>query len=164
VTLNSNTAVDAVIDRLVVLEPLSLAQAYSGTVGAYKQWLYNSPSFPYWTNRVRSVREESAQHQTQLNALARLNLAHTAGANRIMDGTEDVQELAWQFVPEVIAYFAAIRTTLAPAGYAAIANIGRPHGVGVTCPAGLDYALNPYTGAEALYIDFEITVPISIQL
>jgi len=153
------TAVDALATRIVALEPLSIAEITSD-VTAYNQWNYRAQKYPHWTNRPTSLTElERSTQKWQLGMTARLNLAVIeAGAV----GTVTPQQQAWKYIPEVLMYFEAIQTTLAVGAYTEISYLA-PEGITITCPAGMDYVFNPYTGLEALYIDFQISAPFSLM-
>lgn len=153
------TAVNTMIDRVVVLEPLSIAQVTAGTF-ATKEYIFLSQTFPYWTNRPIRLLHAQRRDQYTLGLNMRLNLSHISSATV---GTNTPQELAWQYIPEVLTYFEAVRTSLAPSGYAEINYIDSA-GLTITCPRGLDYFNNPYVGKmEALYIEFEMTIPFSLM-
>ena len=155
------TAVTALIDRVVILEPLSIAEITAGTQ-ASKQWALNSQTYPYWTNRCSRLQElDKARRAWEMGINARLTLAHIAAGQVNVSGTNTPQELAWQYVPEVLAYFDAIKTTLAVGAYAELSYLA-PEGISIACQNGMDHAFNPYTGMEAFYIDFQISAPFML--
>lgn len=152
------TAVKTLGERIVALEPLSIAEITAGTP-AEMMWNWRSQTYPYWSNRIAALTEiDRGQKKWQVTHIARLNLAHIAASTV---GSTTPQELAWQYVPEVLMYFRAVRLTLAPTGYTEIIYLAA-EGITITCPGGMDYAFNPYTGTEALYIDFQIVAPFQL--
>ena len=153
------TQVSALIDRLVILEPLSIAAITANTY-ATPNWIATSQTWPYWTNRPSRLIRRQRRDQYELGVIMRLNLSHISSATV---GTDTVQDKAFQYIPETLAYFEAIRTTLAVGAYAEIAYLDSA-GITISCPRGLDYFTNPYLGKmEALYIDFEMSVPFSLM-
>jgi hypothetical protein len=148
------TAVDALIDRVVTLQPLAIAQVTANTV-ADKMWFWNSPSAPFWGNRPGGLREIRRGERWELTIISRLWLAHMASSTV---GTTTPQDLAWQYIPETLTYFDAVKTTLAPSGYAEL-NYLAPEGLTITCPRGMDYMDYMGTSYEAIYIEFVLVMP-----
>ena len=154
-------AVTALIDRIVVLEPLSIAEVTSGTA-ATKQYLYKSQTYPYWSNRITRLSEtDRGARKWELGISAYLHIAHIDARTVDISGTNTPQELAWLYIPEVLTYFDAIKTTLAVGAYAGLSYLA-PEGITVTCQNGMDHAFNQYTGIEALYIEFQISAPFML--
>lgn len=151
------TAINAMIDRIVTLEPLSIAEVTAGTF-ATKQWRYINAELPYWVNRPGALALTKRRDIWTQNLTSSLIIAHIAVGTV---GTNTPQELAWQYIPEVLRYFTAIRTTLAPSGFVELDYIA-PEGLIITCPRGLDSLFLPQTRFETLYIDFEFIVPFML--
>lgn len=153
--------VDNVIDRIVALQPLAIAEVTANT-DATKQWDYRNDSVPFWVNRPGTlVRRVKGDIWIQ-NITSRLYIAHI-GVRTVVDSVngQTPQDNAWLYIPETLQYFTAIRTSLAPSGFAEVENIA-PEGLTIACPRGLDTAFIPQVNFEALYIDFEFIVPFML--
>jgi hypothetical protein len=149
------TAVDNLIDRIVTLQPLSIAEITPSTPSS-KQWVFRHASAPAWNNRPSGLANIDRRDRWQLSIVSRLTLTHIAGATV---GADTPQELMWQYLPETLVYFDAIRLTLAPAGYAEIDYIDVP-GLTIASPRGVELQVTP--AYEALFIEFNIVVPFSL--
>ncbi len=151
------TAVDNLITRVVALQPLSIAQVTAGTVSD-KMWYWNSPSAPFWGNRSGGLRHINRGDEWELTIVSRLWLA-TFAASQV--GSPSPQELSWQYIPETLTYFQAIRTSLAPTGFAEIDYIGR-QGITITCQRGEDFGINPGANRDDVFIEFIMIVPFML--
>lgn len=151
------TAVNNLITRVVALQPLSIAEITSGTFSS-KMWYWNSPSAPFWGNRPGGVRHLTRGDEWELTIVSRLWLATMDGSTV---GTTPPQELAWQYISETLTYFEAIRTSLAPSGYAEIDYIAR-QGLTITCQRGEDFGVNPGANRDDVFIEFIMIVPFKL--
>lgn len=147
------TAVSNVVTRVVTLEPLAIAQVTSGTV-AKAMWYWNSQTFPFWGNRPRQLRRlRPGGDDWELTIEMRLWVA-TMEASAA--GSTTAQDVSWSYVAETLSYFEAIRTSLAPEGYAEIDYLGR-EGLTITCRNGEDFG--QILGTDMVYITFQLIVP-----
>lgn len=153
------TAVEGVIDRIVALEPLAIAEVKAGTF-ATKEWGFRNAEFPYWANRISSLVETPRRDKYTMGIEAKLIVAHVA-AGTVDDGTGTPLDLAWQYVPEMMNYFTEIRTTLAPSGFAEVDYLA-PEGLTITSLRGLDSLFVPQANFQAYYIDFQFIVPFKL--
>jgi hypothetical protein len=153
--------VDDVIDRIVELQPLAIAEVTPNT-DATKQWHYRNDSLPYWSNRPGPLVLRQKGKIWLQNIVSWLYVAHVDVRNvRDSVNSQTPQDNAWLYQAETLQYFTNIRTTLAPDGYAEVANLA-PEGLTITTPRGLDFAYNPQVNFEALYIEFQFIVPICL--
>lgn len=151
------TTVEAVIARVLLLEPAALAGQTPPVQGATKHWYYLPQVFPYWTNRPVSLRETEPQNHWSLTIQARLWLAHISQVNT----GAPVQTGVWSFIPAVLAYFRTHRQL----DYTAVADIANlaPPGSTIENLNGLEVGVLPLAAGEFLYTDFTIQVPLLIS-
>jgi hypothetical protein len=152
-------AVNALVARILILEPLSIAQITANST-AEDMWLWQDVP-PYWTNRPTGLRELSRDGKWQLSLVAQLVISNVYGSNAAGETTP--QENAFQYIPECLRYFQAIRSDLAVGAYAELTLIA-PEGLTIACERGLNYGLNPVTGANMLYIEFQFTIPFQLDM
>lgn len=152
------TAIDAIVARLLILEPLSIAGLNAGTV-AVDQWVYVSQTRPYWTNKISGLERES-DSKWRLRATARLWLVHTS--QELVGGTASPQANSFLYAAAVMGYFDDCRSTLRPAGQTALTYLGTGD-VTISCPRGLDF-IPPGFGVSGLAIDFDLSIPVQLSL
>jgi hypothetical protein len=150
------TTVEAIIDRVLLMEVAALSGQTPAIVGATKHWYYVPQAYPYWTNRPAALREEEPQHKWRLDIQARLWLAHISQVNT---GTP-VQTGAWSFIPAVLAYFREHRQ-LDYTGQAEITYLDAP-GASIENLTGLETGALPLVPGTFLFTDFTIQIPILI--
>ena len=151
------TAVNNLVTRVITLQPLAIAQVTPNTVSK-KMWYWNSPTAPFWGNRPGGLRHLQRRDQWELTIVSRLWLSSMDGSTI---GTTPPQELSFQYITETLSYFEAVRTTLAPTGYAEIAYLDSA-GITITCQRGEDFAMNPGVSRDDVYIEFVLTAPFHL--
>lgn len=153
------TAITNFMTRMVLLEPLSIAQVTANTP-ADDQWKWTAQTMPYWGNRPMGLREMGRDGKWEFTLNARLWIAQSGGT---MVETTTPQNRAFQYIPECLRYFQTIRADLAVGAYTALTMLA-PEGIAITCPRGLDYTINPFGTTEAFYIDFIIVAPFQLGM
>jgi hypothetical protein len=152
------TAVDGIIARLVLMEPLAVAAVYTGTT-ATDQWLVTNATFPCWVNKSRGLRRVGDQKWV-LSVTARLWLAHIAQAT--YGSSTSPQANSFLAEAAVLGYFED-HWGLDVTGQTAVSYLAAER-ITITSPRGLDYVNAVQPAMEGLFIDFEIDVPIQLSL
>lgn len=152
------TAVDNVIDRLLLLEPL----AYSPATYATMRWIEIRGDTPYWVNRIASLTVSGSESVPEYLLVVQMRLIlsyqQAVMVENDIDGNPQVK--AWAAVPRVIRYFEDNRA-LDKAGSTALTHIDAAR-VTIACPRGLDLQVLPLSREILLSVDFELTVPLFV--
>jgi hypothetical protein len=156
-THDLQTAVDGIVARLILMEPLAVAPIQA-SVPATDQWIVTTTVVPYWANKSRGLRKVGDRKWT-LSVTARLWLAHLPQAT-YGDSTSP-QANSFLYEAAVLGYFEDHRD-LAVTGQANLHYLGEP--LTITSPRGLDYVNAVQPIMEGLFIDFELDIPIQLSL
>lgn len=156
-TYTIETTVEAIIDRLLLMEVAALVGQTPESQGATKHWYFFPQVYPYWTNKPSGLIPTEYANKHNLIITARLWLAHTSQTNA---GATPLQTQVWSYIPAVIGYFQDHRQ-MDMTGQANINYLDAP-GLTIENSAGLEVFFNPLVNAEFLCTDFQITIPLLI--
>ena len=150
-------AVDGILDRLVILEPLALPT----TVDAVKHFYHTQATWPYWTHRFDGLvpRERSgyAVQSYDLSLVLRLVYGHLTA-----DFQGTVAQTAVVDAADIVGFFAA-HHRLAVESDPDLRQPPRWIGGGVTISAGAQGVFAPIDGLSQIGIEFRLTVPIIVS-
>jgi hypothetical protein len=153
------TAVEAIRDRILIMQPLAVTDATYAT----KRWIEFRQDTPYWCNKVggSSAPSGSDFYPTYpLNVTMRLILAYHQNVTREDDIDGNAQEKSWGYIATTLRYFEKYHL-LNPPGYADTLAID-PTGCVITCPIGLDLKVLPLSKSIYLCVDFNLEVPVTV--
>jgi hypothetical protein len=150
-------AVDGILERLVVLEPLALPR----TVHAVKHFFHTQSTHPYWVHRLEGIepRERSGNQVLSYELRLMLRLVYE---DLTADWTGAIEEGAVVEAADVVAFFDS-HHRLAVESDPALRQ--PPRWVG---PRGLTISAGPlgvyplYDTLKHLGIEFRLTVPITV--
>lgn len=150
-----------VLERVLVMELLAVPDA----TAAFKRWIEFQQQPPFWVNRPGPVPSPSGADKMptyELSPTMRLVLAYHHDVIREDEVDGNIQERAWDYQADVMAYFERYRR-LDPPGHAPVAHLGHAP-VTIDCPIGLDLKMLPLSRSVYLAMDFELVVPVTVRL
>ncbi len=153
------TAVEAIRDRVLIMQPLAVPDAAFATM----RWVEFRQTPPYWCNKISgagAAESSDAFPVYPLNITMRLILAYHQKLQREDDIDGNIQEKAWGYIASTLRYFERYRL-LNPPGYADNLRLS-PDGCTITCPIGLDLKQLPLSQSIYLCVDFNLAVPVDI--
>jgi hypothetical protein len=150
-------AVDGILDRLVVLEPLALPT----TKDAVKHFFHTQATWPYWTHRFDGLvpRERSGQSvlSYDLSLVLRLVYGHLAS-----DFKGTVAQTAVVDAADVVGFFTR-HHRLAVESDPALRQPPRWIGGGIVISAGAQGIFSPIDSIAQIGIEFRMTIPITVS-
>jgi hypothetical protein len=159
---NLGEAVDGILDRLVVLEPIALP----ATRDAVKYFFHSQSTWPYWVHRLEGLTPGATQHDDRVSRFELRLLLRLVYGHLTADWQGGIEQGAVVDAADIVAFFVRNkRLAIEESTDVTLRKAPRwLHPDGVTITAG---ALGVYPLSDSLHhigVEFRLTVPITVSL
>ena len=153
------TAVEAIRDRILIMQPLAVTDATYAT----SRWVEFRQNPPYWCNKIAGISRTSGPNSYptyNISITMRLILAYHQEITREDDIDGNSQVKSWGYIASTLRYFEKYNL-LNPSGYSTNLAVDVA-GCTITCPIGLDLKVLPLSKSIYLCVDFNLDVPVNV--